>query len=411
MIGSSRGYTAARVTSTEPDNDERDAVGPKPSVRAGVLEYVLALTTVTLTSGVVALLSDIVAPTDQAMIYLLGVIVVAFRVRLGPALAAAFASVAAFDYFFVPPRFTFDVGEKQYLLTFAVMAVVGMVVSSLGTKVRAQALQAERRERKTARLLELTTSLDQARREAELAAEREQLRASLLASVSHDLRTPLGTIIGAVTTLESRGHALDQEASASLLAAIHEQAQHLSKLLRNLLEMTRLEGGAVRLARELGTIEEPIGTVLAALRDRIGDRQINVRVPSEPLFTVFDPVAVELVLSNLVENALRHGADPIEIEVASENEVELAVRVCDRGPGLAPGEQAHVFDKFYRGERARAGGAGLGLAIVRILIEASGGRVWARAREDGAGAEFGFTLPRVAAPQIDETDALEPHHD
>lgn len=396
---------------SEPSNDQHDADGPKPSLRSTVLEYVLALTAVMLASGVVALLSNIVTPTDQVMIYLLGVIVVAFRVRLGPALAAALASVAAFDFFFVPPRFTFHVGEDPYLLTFAVMAVVGMVVSSLGTKVRAQALQAERRERKTARLLELTTSLDEARREAELAAEREQLRASLLASVSHDLRTPLGTIIGAVTTLEDRGHALDPVARESLLAAIHEQAEHLSYLLRNLLEMTRLEGHAVRLAHELGAIEEPIGSALAALRDRIGDRQIAVRTPNEPLFAAFDPVAVELVLSNLVENALRHGADPIEIDVRSENEAEIAVRVRDRGPGLAPGEEAQVFDKFYRGVQARAGGAGLGLAIVRILIEASGGRVWARARDDGAGAEFGFTLPRVAAPHIDEADALEPHDD
>ena len=375
-----------------------------------MLEHMLALTMVTLASGVVALLSNIVTTTDQVMIYLLGVIVVAFRVRLGPALVAALASVAAFDFFFVPPRFTFDVGEDRYLLTFAVMTVVGLVISSLGTKIRAQALQAEQRERKTARLLELTTSLDKARRAAELTAEREQLRASLLASVSHDLRTPLGTIIGAVTTLEDRGHALDDEARASLLAAIHEQAEHLSKLLRNLLEMTRLEGG-VRLARELGAVEEPIGSALAALRHRIGDRSITVHVPDEPLFTVFDPVAVELVMSNLIENALRHGADPIEIVVGVESDDEIAVRVRDRGPGLAPEEQAQVFEKFFRGARARTGGAGLGLAIVRILIEASGGRVWARARDDGAGAEFGFTLPRVAAPQIDEADALEAHDD
>jgi two-component system sensor histidine kinase KdpD len=233
----------------------------------------------------------------------------------------------------------------------------------------------------------------------------------LLASVSHDLRTPLGTIIGAVTTLEDRGHALDQQARDSLLAGIHEQAEHLSRLLRNLLEMTRLEGAAVRLAPELAAIEEPIGTVMAALRDRIRDRQIRVHVPSEALFAVFDPVAVELALSNLVENALRHGADPIEIDVSVESDDEIAVRVRDRGPGLAPGEQAHVFTKFYRGAGARAGGAGLGLAIVRILIEASGGRVWARTRKDGAGAEFGFTLPRVTAPHFDEADTLESPHD
>jgi two-component system sensor histidine kinase KdpD len=391
--------------------DEHDTDEPKPSVRSTILQYVLALATVTLASGVVALFSSKLTATDQVMVYLLGVIVVAFRVRLGPALLAALTSVAAFNYFFVPPRFTFAVREDSYVVTFAVMAVVGMVVSSLATTVRAQALQAERRERRAARLYQLATSLDQARREAELAAEREQLRASLLASVSHDLRTPLGTILGAVTTLQDRSHALDPTARDSLLADIHEQAEHLSKLLRNLLEMTRLEGGAVRLTRELGAIEEPIGTALAALRERIGERPINVRVPSEPLFTVFDPVAVELVLSNLVENALRHGGDPIEVEVSSEHDDEIIVRVCDRGPGLAAGEEQRVFEKFYRGPHARAGGAGLGLAIVRILIEASGGRVWARQRDDGPGAEFGFTLPRVAPPRVDEPEGLEQSDD
>jgi two-component system, OmpR family, sensor histidine kinase KdpD len=394
------------VTPIEIDDEHADT--PTPSRRALVLEYLLAVATVALASGVVALLSSLISTTDQVMIHLLAVIMVAFRVRLGPALVAALGSVAAFDFLFVPPHYTFNVHEHGYLLTFAVMAVVGMVVSSLGTKVRAQAQQAKLREQKTARLLELATSLDQARREAELAAEREQLRASLLASVSHDLRTPLGTILGAVTTLEDRGEALDREARDSLLAAIHEQAEHLSKLLRNLLEMSRLEGGAIRLERELGAIEEPIGSALAALRDRIGERQISVQGPNEPLFTVFDPVAIELVLSNLIENALRHGADPIEIEIGTVGEAEIAVHVRDRGPGLAPGEQALVFDKFFRGERARTGGAGVGLAIVRILIEASGGRVWAGAREDGPGAEFGFTLPRVAPPQL---DGLEPHDD
>lgn len=391
------------MTTNDP-TAEPDAAEPQPSLRTTVLEYTLALAAVTLASGTVALFSAAVTATDQAMIYLLGVIVVAFRVRLGPALFAALASVAAFDFLFVPPRYTFDVRENQYLLTFAVMAVVGMVVSSLGTKVRAQALQAERRERSTARLYQLNLTLDQARRDAELAAEREQLRASLLASVSHDLRTPLGTIIGAVTTLAHRGEALDAETRAGMLSVIHEQAEHLSRLLRNLLEMTRLEGGGLRLTRELGAVEEPIGTVLAALRNRIADREITVRAPSEPLFTVFDPVAVELVLTNLVENALRHGSDPIEIEVSAENDEEIAVRVRDRGPGLLPGDEQRVFDKFYRGPQARAGGAGLGLAIVRILIEASEGRVWACSRADQRGAEFGFTLPRVATPELGEGD-------
>ena len=211
-------YTLSRVTTREPEPDQPVDTEPQRSIRVTVLEYVFALTTVTLASGLVALLSSVVTPTDQVMIYLLGVIVVAFRVRLAPALVAALASVAAFDFLFVASRYTFNVREDRYLLTFAVMAVVGTVVSSLGTKVRAQALQAGRREQRTARLFQLNTTLDRARREAELAAEREQLRASLLASVSHDLRTPLAAIVGAVTTLEDRNEALDDATSSAARA-------------------------------------------------------------------------------------------------------------------------------------------------------------------------------------------------
>jgi two-component system sensor histidine kinase KdpD len=362
---------------------ERTAAGLSPT-----LEYTLVIVLVAVISLVSYLLEPFFAPTDQVMLYLLGVIAVAFRVGRGAALVAVIASVAAFDFLFVEPRFGLGFTDTRYLMTFAVMATVGVIVVSLVAEVRKQ---------------------ERVAFEHEVAVQGERLRSALLASVSHDLRTPLGAILGAVTTLEQEREQLEADVQTSLLASIHDQAEHLNRLLRNLLEMTRLEGGAVTLARELAAIEEPVGTVLASLAHRIGERRIDVELDAVegPLFALFDPIAVELVLSNLIENALRYGGDPIEIRATVEGEM-IAVRVLDRGPGLDEHTLAHAFEKFQRGlvgqARARpgSGGAGLGLAIVRSLVEASGGRVWARNRDDGRGAEFGFTLPHAELPMLPE---------
>jgi two-component system sensor histidine kinase KdpD len=362
---------------------KRTAAGLSPT-----LEYTLVIVLVAVISLLSYVLEPFFAQTDQVMLYLLGVIAVAFRLRRGPALVAVVASVAAFDFLFVEPRFGLVFADTRYLMTFAVMATVGVVVVSLVAEVRKQQRVAF---------------------EHEVAVQGERLRSALLASVSHDLRTPLGAILGAVTTLEQEREQLEAGVQTSLLASIHDQAEHLNRLLRNLLEMTRLEGGAVTLERELAAIEEPIGTVLASLAHRIGERRIDVELDAVegPLFALFDPIAVELVLSNLIENALRYGGDPIEIRATSEGEM-IAVRVLDRGPGLDEHTLAHAFEKFQRGlvgERKGgpgSGGAGLGLAIVRSLVEASGGRVWARNRDDGRGAELGFTLPRAELPMLPE---------
>lgn len=346
----------------------------------GFAAYGFALAVVALTTLVIALLGDYVDATDRVMLHLLGVIVVAFRVRLMPALLAALLSVASFDLFFVEPLYTFSVDEPHYRVTLVVMAGVGLLFSSLGAKLREQAREAY---------------------EAQLDADRERLRSSLLASVSHDLRTPLGAILSAVTTLEDCGERLEGDTRVQLLGAIHEQAELLARQLRNLLEMTRFEGGGLELERELGTLEEPLGVVLAAHAHRLGERRVEIVGPTQPLFACFDAVAVELVLSNLIDNALRHGEGLIEVRIEARGD-ELEVRVLDRGPGLDPSEAQRVFEKFYRGARKKTGSSGLGLAIVQLLVRESGGRVWARQRDDGRGAEFGFSLPRVDAPPVCE---------
>jgi len=244
-----------------------------------------------------------------------------------------------------------------------------------------------------------------------LAVEGEKLRNAILAAVSHDLRTPLASIAGAASSLEASGERLDPQARRELVLTIHEEADRMVRLANNLLEMGRLQSGTVALRRDWQPIEEVFGSALHALEGPIGSRRVDVRVPKDLPLVSFDEVLIERVLFNLLENALRYApaGSPIEIG-ASPRDGEILVEILDRGPGIAPGEEERIFEKFFRGEAARAGhGAGLGLAVARAIVEAHGGRIRAENRP-GGGAAFRFTLPSVAEPPAvaDETDQGAP---
>jgi len=236
----------------------------------------------------------------------------------------------------------------------------------------------------------LTEQTEKARREVET----EQLRSSLLSSVSHDLRTPLAVITGAASTLVQPGTRLEEGLRRELTQSILDEAERLNRLIRNLLDMTRLESGTVRVQKEWQPLEEVVGAALGRLERRLVGRDIRVHIPADLPLVPFDAVSLEQVLINLVENAVKYGADPIEIR-ASAAAHEVQVQVADRGPGIPAGEEARVFDKFHRAVsdgRAGGGGVGLGLSICRAIIAAHGGRIWAENR-DGGGVALRFVLP------------------
>ncbi len=232
-----------------------------------------------------------------------------------------------------------------------------------------------------------------------LAAEGEKLRNAILAAVSHDLRTPLAAITGAASSLVSSDDRLDAAARRELVLTIHEEAQRMNRLANNLLEMGRLQSKTIALRREWQPLEEVFGSALHQLETSMEDREVMLRVPEDLPQVAIDEVLIERVLVNLLENALRytpHGT-PIELR-ASASPGEVMVEVLDRGPGFVPGEEGLIFDKFFRGQAARARhGVGLGLAVARAIVEAHGGRIWAENRE-GGGAAFRFTLPIKGEP-------------
>jgi two-component system sensor histidine kinase KdpD len=309
---------------------------------------------------------------NVALVYLLAVVLVALRFRRGPVIAASVLNVVAFNFFFIPPRGTFHVDDPQYLLTFGIMLAVGLVISGLVDRVRARA---------------------KAQAALALEAETERIRSALLASISHDLRTPLAVITGASSTLAERGERLGADERTALAQSIYQQARDVSELVSKVLQMTRLEGGTLSLERDWGSLNEIAGAVLRRLRERLADHLVIVDLPEDLPLVRVDAGLVEQVLGNLLDNAARHTPPRTLIRLrAHVSGTQLVVSVEDYGPGLAEGDLERIFRKFHKG-------AGLGLAICRAIVELHKGRIWAE-RLPGVGTAFRFTLPLEAPPPL-----------
>jgi two-component system sensor histidine kinase KdpD len=477
-------------------------------------------------------LHDDPAPTNVAMIFLLGVAIVAARFGRGPAVFASIASVLVFDFFFVPPIYSFTVNDAQYVLTFAVMLCIGLLISELTARLKGQLGASQEQELRTAALYRFTKQLseitgveflvraagtqlgqifggevvlylrdatgsvalrfgadtgvakqpinaivaqwvadhdqmagagtdtlpnatalfvplvgsqrtvgalglkpadperlldpDQRRlletcaslvalsierdqsvleaHEAQLQVQAEQLRSSLLSSVSHDLRTPLAAIAGASSSLLERGPRQDQ-AARELLETIVDESHRLARLVDNLLDMTRLESGMVAMNKQWHVFEEIVGSARRRLRGELEDHPVVVQIAADLPLLFVDGLLLEQVLVNLLENAARYTPTGSQIEVTARTEGKrVVIHVADNGPGLPPGSEERVFEKFFRGPAAPTSdgrrGVGLGLAICKAIIQAHAGDISAANRPQG-GAEFTISLPcEESAPRV-----------
>ncbi|GLI39785.1 sensor histidine kinase KdpD [Geobacter hydrogenophilus] len=514
------GAIDVHVVSFEPAEAQKGPAIPRQRRPFSLTGYMASLALVATATFACLLVRPFLAPTNMVMVYLLAVVLAALRLGLKPAILTAFLGVLAFDFFFVPPRLTFAVVDTQYLITFAALFTVGVVISSLVSKVRERAEAVREREVQTASLYYLSRDLaavadietlvqvvvrnigeslaagstvllpkgdrlevaaaskglkpdvkemavadwafrnrqpagqgtetlisagllylplqtsgnilgvlgvrlknvadyrsTQIRRlldafvtqtamalervqlsrqaeQAQILQARETLERALLNSISHDLRTPLVSITGALDTLREKVHTLANEARMELLDTAREEAERLNRFVGNLLDMTRLEAGAIKLKRELCDIQDLVGCALAALERRIGGRRVDVLLPTDLPMVRMDMVMMTQVLVNLLDNALKYSPPESGIEISARvDDGRLGMEVADHGPGIPEQDLKRVFDKFYRipvPEGSR--GTGLGLSICKGFVEAHGGAIRAENRARG-GLRVIVTLP------------------
>jgi two-component system sensor histidine kinase KdpD len=309
------------------------------------------------------------------------------------------AGFLTFDFFFIPPYYTFYVTEGEDWVSLVVYACVGCTVGGV-------VAQLDRAQRAASRIRVLE--------------EVDRLRAALMGSVSHDLRTPLASIKASISDLADPGLHLSEEDRATLLRTTEEETDRLTRLVANLLDMSRIQAGALAPHRSATPLDELIGAVAARLAPMFADHPLTLDTADGLPLVDVDYLLIEQVLTNLLENAARHTPPGTAVTLraalaasaasvasgAGASGAEVEVAVVDHGPGVPEEERDRIFDEFYRpGAEGRGpAGAGMGLAIVKAIVEAHGGRIRVEPTP-GGGATFAFRLP--VAPQTALPDEAE----
>jgi len=485
-----------------------------------IKRYLLAVLLTLIGTGLGYLIELKISPTNLVMIYILVVMITAVYLGKGPSILVSILGVLLLDFLFIPPYYTFAVEDTEYLITFAGLLLVGLVISALATTARQQAEEAKARETDTLMLYSLSQDLSTAvdgqsvakivfrhlpaaygtkftlyvpengilklytsvgseqdiplsernlanwcykfakpaglginilpsleprflpllsagknfgvlsltpidptqplpanmdrmlkafiyqisialervqlleqNRQIELLQVTEKLQNALLNSISHELRTPLVTITGTLTTLENQGDELDSAIANSLISTAREEADHLNQLVSNLLDMSRVEAGTLKVKHDPTDILDMVGFALNSMGSRLGTHKITVNVP-DGIIVSMDYVLIVHVLTNLLDNAIKYSPEGSQIKISAVQMGSVVhIEVIDQGQGIPNEDLEKVFEKFYRVQLFRhLSGTGLGLAICKGIVEAHAGKIWAENHPDG-GTTFIFELP------------------
>jgi K+-sensing histidine kinase KdpD len=351
--------------------NERAVPNPRPGDA-----YVVALTAVAACTILAATGQSILQTAAFGLLFPLVALFVAVRYGVGPALVASIAGVVACDFVFVPPAMAFAMPNLKDGLILLVMTGVAASIIVAVAMLRRQTLIARRQ------------------------AGVEGLRNTMLSALSHDLRTPLAALVSASTALNDKS--VDTPIQPQLARMVASEAARVNRIVNALFDLTRLQAGGSPRQHELQSIDELIGSALTRLEVQLGDRQVLTDIPEDTPLLACDPVLIEQVLVNLVENAVRHAGSTSPIEIAAwAKRGSMYICVSDRGPGVHPGDEERVFGKHYRrpGDESQEG-LGLGLTICRAIVHAHGGKIWISNR-DGGGAQVSILLPLQQA-SLDE---------
>jgi two-component system sensor histidine kinase KdpD len=378
-----------------------------PSAGLGVLA---AIVVVAIGTGVAAALEAIAEPVSLGIVFIPGVLLVATVWGLWMGVGTGVASALVFNFFFLPPLRTLTINAQHDIVALVVFLIVAIAGGTLAELARARAAEAERGREEADLALreaaELAAERDLMREEAieaDAVRRSDELKTSLLRSVSHDLRTPLTAIIAAGAALDSPSVTVEERRELS--EAVVDEGQRLSRLVENLLDVSRLESGAAEPHRE--PVE--VGDLLAAARESIGAYGEHVRLSLDddlpPLRA--DPTQLERAFANLLENAVVHGEGQQVLVRSRLVGPRLVVRVVDQGPGIPENLRERIFEPFYRAPGTPSGGgSGLGLAIARGFIEANGGEVEVESLP-GQGSSFVVTFGAPDRPAVPFADPSE----
>ena len=351
----------------------------------------MAATTLLLLAG------PVLNETSVALAFVMVVLAVAAISQSGPAVTAALASAAAYNYFFLQPVGTFTIADPRNWVALVAMLVVGIAVGELSRRVRRRAADAEASRADAESLLRRLEASFERETETEAIRRSERLKSTLLDGVTHDLRTPLTSIKASVTALldDETTRGLDPGARHELLVVVNEEADRLNRLVEQLVSMARIEATQLALARAWSSLDEVVSAAVARVRPRLRGQGLHLEIPSELPSIRVDARAIEEAVYLLLENAVKYtpsrGTIALGVTVSAG---QVAIVVDDDGPGIPPEERERVFAPFTRGAASTGTeGMGMGLAIVRGLVEAHGGTVQIEARPGGHGARVAIRLP------------------
>jgi two-component system sensor histidine kinase KdpD len=366
---------------------------------AGPTKYLLSLATVVVVTVVLAPLADRTNHTPVALALLLAVLFIATLFGSRPALAASLLAGLTFNFFFLPPYYTFNITQPDNWVAFGAFLITAIVAGQLSSYARRRADESETRRQEIESLYrQLKAAFEQAS-QAEAFRQSEQLKSALLDAVTHDLRTPLTSIKASVTTLMEKGLVLDTEGREELLEIIDEETDRLNRFIGGMVDLAQLEAGKLSLRRSWCDIDEIVSNAVDRASNSLADHRVTVELDTDLPQIHVDDHSVGEVVYTFLDNAAKYSPKGSDIRVTAvlKDEQNVQIAVDDKGPGIKPSERDRIFDKFYRAAdsdiHSTGSGLGLGLAIARGIAESQQGTISVEDGRDGFTTRFVFEVP------------------